>query len=118
MQVSGELFTLTYGALVAQLLKDYEDVDAVNRQLDKIGYNIGLRMIDDFLAKNPTVGKCNDMREVADVLSKQGFKLYLGRAFPPMFSTLNPVIFPSFRRHSDRFRLERQRRRVLADYGH
>jgi hypothetical protein len=76
--VSGELFTLTYGALVAQLLKDYEDADSVNRQLDKIGYNMGLRMIDDFLAKNPTVGKCVDMREVADVLAKQGFKLYLG----------------------------------------
>lgn len=77
-QVTGELFTLTYGALVAQLLKDYEDSDSVNRQLDKIGYNMGLRMIDDFLAKNPTIAKCADMREVADVLAKQGFKLYLG----------------------------------------
>lgn len=33
---NGELFTLTYGALVAQLLKDYEDDDEVNRQLEKM----------------------------------------------------------------------------------
>ena len=79
VQVSGELFTLSYGALVAQLLKDYDSIDAVNRQLDKIGYNMGLRMIDDFLAKNPMVGKCVDLREIADVIAKQGFKLYLGR---------------------------------------
>lgn len=33
---------------------------------------MGLRMIDDFLAKNPNVGRCNDMKEVADVLAKVG----------------------------------------------
>jgi hypothetical protein len=31
---NAELLALTYGSLVAQLLKDYEDVAAVNRQLD------------------------------------------------------------------------------------
>ena len=36
-KVSGELFSLTYGALVAQILKDYENVDDVNKQLDKMG---------------------------------------------------------------------------------
>ncbi|KAG7154213.1 Trafficking protein particle complex subunit 3-like [Homarus americanus] len=60
-KVSGELFTLTYGSLVAQLLKDYENVDDVNRQLERMGYNIGMRLIEDFLARaNPA------------------FKLYLG----------------------------------------
>lgn len=33
---NAELFTLTYGALVVQLIKDYEDYDEVNRQLDKM----------------------------------------------------------------------------------
>jgi len=33
---SGELFTLTYGSLVAQLLKDYEQDEEVNKQLDKM----------------------------------------------------------------------------------
>lgn len=33
---SGELFALTYGALVAQLLKDYENDEEVNKQLTKM----------------------------------------------------------------------------------
>lgn len=35
-QINAELFTLTYGALVVQLIKDYEDYDEVNKQLDKM----------------------------------------------------------------------------------
>lgn len=31
---NAELFTLTYGAIVRQLLTDYEDVEEVNKQLD------------------------------------------------------------------------------------
>lgn len=34
------------------------------------GYNIGVRLIDDFLARNPTISRCNDFRETADVLAK------------------------------------------------
>lgn len=33
---SSELFTLTYGAMVAQLVKDYEQDEEVNKQLDKM----------------------------------------------------------------------------------
>ena len=33
---NGELFTLTYGALVAQLMKDYESDEEVNKQLEKM----------------------------------------------------------------------------------
>lgn len=33
-KISSELFTLTYGSLVAQLIKDYEDFDQVNKQLE------------------------------------------------------------------------------------
>ena len=33
---NSELFTLTYGAIVTQLLKDYEEVDATNAQLEKM----------------------------------------------------------------------------------
>lgn len=35
-QINAELFTLTYGALVVQLIKDYEDYDEANKQLDKM----------------------------------------------------------------------------------
>uniref|UniRef100_A0AAY5KGI0 Trafficking protein particle complex subunit n=1 Tax=Esox lucius TaxID=8010 RepID=A0AAY5KGI0_ESOLU len=86
--MNSELFTLTYGALVTQLCKDYENDEEVNKQLDKIlfahalpvfplGYNIGVRLIEDFLARS-SVGRCQDFRETADVIAKVAFKMYLG----------------------------------------
>lgn len=35
-KINGEFFALTYGALVVQLVKDYEDYAQVNQQLDKM----------------------------------------------------------------------------------
>lgn len=62
---NAELFTLTYGALVTRLLNDYENVDDVNKQLEKMGYNIGVRLIEDFLARSST-GRCLDFRDTAE----------------------------------------------------
>ncbi|XP_042296784.1 trafficking protein particle complex subunit 3 isoform X1 [Sceloporus undulatus] len=76
-KMSSELFTLTYGALVTQLCKDYENDEDVNKQLDKMGYNIGIRLVEDFLARS-NVGRCHDFRETADVIAKVAFKMYLG----------------------------------------
>ncbi|KAL6456941.1 hypothetical protein MHYP_G00339040 [Metynnis hypsauchen] len=76
-KMNSELFTLTYGALVTQLCKDYENDEEVNKQLDKMGYNIGVRLIEDFLARS-SVGRCQDFRETADVIAKVAFKMYLG----------------------------------------
>ncbi len=76
-RVSGELFNLTYGALVAQILRDYENVDDVNKQLDKMGYNIGVRLVEDFLSRQPGGGqRCGDLRETADKI-QQAFKVRL-----------------------------------------
>lgn len=33
---NAEIFTLTYGSMVRQLIADYEDVEEVNKQLDKM----------------------------------------------------------------------------------
>lgn len=69
-KVSAELVTLTYGTIVAQLCKDYEsDYLEVNRQLDRMGYNIGLRLIEDFLAKC-SAPVCSNFREVSEMISK------------------------------------------------
>lgn len=69
-KVNAELVTLTYGTIVAQLCKDFDsDYVEVNRQLDKMGYNIGLRLIEDFLAKSNTTS-CSNFREVAEMISK------------------------------------------------
>ncbi|KAG0281942.1 transport protein particle 22 kDa subunit [Linnemannia exigua] len=75
-KINAELFTLTYGSIVAQLVKDYEDFSEVNKQLEKMGYNIGTRLIEDFLARS-AVGRCQDFRETAEMVSKVGFKMFL-----------------------------------------
>lgn len=92
--------------MVMQLIRDYEDVQAVNAQLEKMcvpllplaawscmqqfdalplipaadykqkaythpcrGYNIGQKLIDEFLAKSG-LGACSSFREVAEVIAK------------------------------------------------
>ncbi|KND87629.1 Trafficking protein particle complex subunit BET3, partial [Tolypocladium ophioglossoides CBS 100239] len=77
-KVNAELVTLTYGTIVAQLCKDFEsDYAEVNRQLDKMGYNIGLRLIEDYLAKSNTMKRCSNFRETADMIARVGFKIFL-----------------------------------------
>lgn len=41
-----------------------------------MGYNIGMRLIEDFLAKSNT-GSCSNLRETAEMISKVGFKIFL-----------------------------------------
>ncbi|KAI9722148.1 MAG: transport protein particle 22 kDa subunit [Chrysothrix sp. TS-e1954] len=76
-KVNAELVTLTYGTVVAQLCRDFEnDYAEVNKQLDKMGYNIGVRLIDDFLAKS-NMGRCSSFKEAGEVISRVGFKVFL-----------------------------------------
>jgi len=76
-KVNSELFSLTYGAIVRTLLKDYEEVDATNEQLEKMGYNIGIRLVDEFLAK-AQISSCSNFTETGEVIAKVGFKMFLG----------------------------------------
>ncbi|KAM4693670.1 trafficking protein particle complex subunit 3-like protein isoform 2-T2 [Discoglossus pictus] len=76
-KISRELFILTYGALVAQLCKDYENDEDVNKCLDTMGYNIGIRLIEDFLASSG-IKKCRSYNETVDIIAKVAFKMYLG----------------------------------------
>ena len=41
------------------------------------GYNIGIRLIDEFLAK-AQIPSCSSFAETAEVISKVGFKMFLG----------------------------------------
>jgi trafficking protein particle complex subunit 3 len=52
------------------------DYVAVNSELDRMGYNIGLRLIEDYLAKTNT-GQCSSFRETAEMISRVGFKVFL-----------------------------------------
>ena len=56
--------------MVAQLCQDFNsNYEEVNKQLDKMGYNIGVRLIEDFFAKSSTQ-RCANFRETADTISK------------------------------------------------
>ncbi|KAF1825660.1 TRAPP I complex [Dissoconium aciculare CBS 342.82] len=83
-KINAEVVTLTYGTIVAQLCRDLlqphsatkTDYAAVNAELERMGYNIGLRLIEDFLAKAST-GTCQNFRDTAELVSKVGFKMFL-----------------------------------------
>merc|ERR1712032_1310329 len=80
-KVKGELFALTYGSLVTELVRDYEDPIEVNKQLDRIGYSIGVRCVDEFLSKADFAShatQCQSLRDTAEVVAKMGFKMFLG----------------------------------------
>lgn len=69
-KVNAELVTLTYGTMVAQLCSDLDNnYSEVNKQLDKMGYNIGMRLVEDFFAKSG-VQRCLNLRETAEAISK------------------------------------------------
>eukprot|EP00934_Nitzschia_sp_Nitz4_P003404 Nitzschia sp. Nitz4//scaffold160_size51814//31136//31798//NITZ4_006914-RA/size51814-processed-gene-0.54-mRNA-1//1//CDS//3329537857//3394//frame0 len=55
-KTNAELFALTYGALVTEVLRDLDqNLPQVNQQLEQIGYSIGIRCVDEFLAKAATL---------------------------------------------------------------
>lgn len=71
-KVNAELVTLTYGTIVAQLCKDFtNDYAEVNKQLDKMGYNIGVRLIEDFLARS-NIGRCANFKETGEAIARVG----------------------------------------------
>ncbi|VDM35264.1 unnamed protein product [Hydatigera taeniaeformis] len=87
IRMNTELFTLTYGSLVAQIVKDFESDDAINEQLDNIGFNIGQRLAEDFVAKVNS-GRCSDFKETANQLVT-GFRHFLGVS--PAVSKFSPA---------------------------
>eukprot|EP00760_Papus_ankaliazontas_P027891 PhM_4_TR345/c0_g1_i1/m.25429/K20302/TRAPPC3, BET3; trafficking protein particle complex subunit 3 len=77
-KVSGELFALTYGTLVRQMTKDSgNDIDSVNHQLHQMGHRIGLRLVDEYLAK-AGVEPCRSFKDTASAVSTVGLKMFLG----------------------------------------
>jgi len=86
-KVSSELFALTYGSLVSQILKDYENDEDVNKQLERMGHNIGVRLVEDFLSRT-NAGRCHDLRDTADKV-QTAFKMYLG--ISPVITNWSPA---------------------------
>ncbi|CCF59457.1 hypothetical protein KAFR_0H00480 [Kazachstania africana CBS 2517] len=76
-KINSELFTLTYGTIVSQLCQDYDrDFEKINDELYKMGYNIGVRIIEDFLART-ALPRCTDFNTTSEVISKVAFKVFL-----------------------------------------
>ena len=77
-KANAELFALTYGALVTEVIRDSEDnIDMINETLEKIGYSVGIRCVDEFLAKS-NAPYCKTLAETAEVLGKTAFRMFLG----------------------------------------
>lgn len=56
--------------MVAQLCSDFDyNYPEVNKQLDKMGYNIGMRLVEDFFAKSG-IQRCGNLRETAETIAK------------------------------------------------
>lgn len=73
------------------MLKETENPDDVNKQLERIGYNMGVRLIEDFLART-TSNRCMEMRETADKL-QQAFRFKLKTII--LSSELTYLILPN-----------------------
>lgn len=75
---------------MAQMTRDFDNCTKVNEELHKMyveswfivnlkffrGYNMGIRLIEDFLAKSGWT-RCSDFRETAQILSAVAFKMFL-----------------------------------------
>ena len=86
-KANAELFALTYGSLVTELVRDFEDPIEVNVQLERIGHSIGVRCVDELLSKADALSnlgaasaatQCSNLRDTAEVLAKVGFRMFLG----------------------------------------
>ena len=81
-KANAELFALTYGSLVTELIRDYDNHNDVNAQLERMGHSIGVRCVDEFLSKadihNLSIPSCSSLKDTAEVIAKAGFRMFLG----------------------------------------
>jgi hypothetical protein len=83
-KANAELFALTYGALVSELVRDLESADEIQQQLDTMGHSIGIRCIEELLAKlmmeNSTASSVSSSPNFVESaeLVKLTFRMFLG----------------------------------------
>ena len=89
-KVSAEFVAIMYGTLVKSLLDDAAltaaegplsdaAIDAVNASLFDMGISIGMRMIDEFLAKSGAP-PCRTLAMTAEAVAKVAVRMFLGVA--------------------------------------
>jgi len=81
-KANAALFALTYGSLVTELLRDFDTIPEIHAELEKMGYSMGVRSVDEFLAKSEQSGivvpPCTSLKDTAEVVAKTGFRMLLG----------------------------------------
>lgn len=85
-KANAELFALTYGALVGELVRDLESADEIQQQLDTMGHSIGIRCIEELLAKLMMENNSSNTNGVSSSpnfvesaeLVKMTFRMFLG----------------------------------------
>jgi len=78
-KINADLLTLTYGAIVAQIVREHGPAGGaeVTAQLEKLGYGIGGRLVDEFFARTG-LPRCRDLRETAEAIARTALRMYLG----------------------------------------
>lgn len=80
-KVPSELFALTHGAFVRQILRDREeDVDAANAALERVGRSLGARAVEEYLAR-ASIGReslCGSFEEACEATARSAMKMFLG----------------------------------------
>jgi trafficking protein particle complex subunit 3 len=76
--ISTELFTLTYGEIVSQVVKDCEDLPQANDALKLIGKNIGSRLVDEYFAKEKSSRPCRSHKETIEVIATKALPYFIG----------------------------------------
>jgi trafficking protein particle complex subunit 3 len=80
---NAEFFALTYGALVAELLRDIEDPVAITNELDRMGHSMGVRCIEEVLAKISSLSQQSStymyktFPETSDLI-QTAFRMFMG----------------------------------------
>lgn len=79
VSLNPQFLSLTYGAIVAQLVNDLESTQKVNEVLKSFGYNVGIRLIDEFLAKSEKPPATN-FKALITAFCGAGFAMFFGEA--------------------------------------
>lgn len=72
---NAEFFALTYGALVAELVRDYSNPAQIQSELDSMGHSIGVRCVEEVLAKADC--RVSDFQSTQQVVGL-AWKLFFG----------------------------------------
>lgn len=74
---NAEFFALTYGALVAELLRDLEDSAQITAELDRMGHSMGVRCIEEVLAKTAPSASTKSFSDTAELI-QTAFRMFFG----------------------------------------